>query len=97
MDETSSHVSTLTPQENATHQEIARISRGQRRINLIWELTQATVAVLTTLAKIYVSVWPPVGTSPEALNSAFFLIIGFYFGRTNHEKIGGVRHDRRGT
>jgi len=24
------------------------------------------------------------------LSNAFFLVIGFYFGRTNHQRIGGI-------
>ena len=60
---------------------------GQRRINLIWEYTQATVAVLITLAVIVCAIFKI--TSPEITN-AFFLIVGFYFSRTNHQAIGGI-------
>lgn len=60
---------------------------GQRRINLIWECTQASIAVIVTLALVYLSI---VKTSAPELNNAFFLIVGFYFGRSNHSNIGGV-------
>lgn len=65
----------------------AAITRGQRRINLIWEATQSSISVLVTLAIIYTSIK---GTGTETLTNAFFLIIGFYFSRTNHAAIGGV-------
>lgn len=60
---------------------------GQRRINLIWEYTQATVAILITLAVIICAIFKII--SPEITN-AFFLIVGFYFSRTNHQAIGGI-------
>lgn len=48
-------------------------------IGLIWELTQGIIAVSITGAIIYCAVWRIM--SPE-LTNAFFLIIGFYFSRT---------------
>lgn len=74
----------LTP--TTTVQEDLTIA-GQRRVNLVWEFTQAGVAVLITLAVIYCAVSRIV--SPE-LTNAFFLIVGFYFSRTNHQAIGGI-------
>lgn len=71
---------------NATEQEALTFA-GQRRINLIWEATQASIAIIVTLALVYVSV---VKTVAPELNNAFFLIVGFYFGRSNHSSIGGV-------
>lgn len=59
---------------------------GQRRINLIWELTQAVIAVMITAAVIYCSVNR---LSNEVLTNAFFLIVSMYFVRTNHTLIGG--------
>lgn len=64
-----------------------RTESGQRRINLIWESTQSLIAVAVTCA-IISSVFME-ATSPE-LSNAFFLVVGFYFGRTNHTKVGGV-------
>lgn len=63
------------------------VTAGQRRVNLIWESTQSVIAVIVTLAMIGASV--TTRSSPE-LNDAFFLIVGFYFSRTNHTNIGGV-------
>jgi hypothetical protein len=81
-----------TAQEDLTH-------AGQRRINLLWEATQSVIAVSMVLASIIVSVAqglekvgaglaPPV--FPPILSNALFLIVGFYFSRTNHAAIGGV-------
>lgn len=64
-----------------------RHSLGQRRINLLWEVTQGVIAVAVTGATIYAAVS---GDVKEVLSNAFFLIIGFYFGRTNHQRVGGV-------
>lgn len=71
---------TTTTQEDLT-------VAGQRRVNLIWEITQALIAITITLANIYASLQNI--DSPELRNS-FFLIVGFYFSRTNHSAIGGI-------
>lgn len=63
------------------------VTLGQRRVNLIWESTQATIALAVTVALVYVSIK---GIDSEELKNAFFLIIGFYFSRTNHSAIGGI-------
>lgn len=60
---------------------------GQRRINLIWEVTQAIIAVGITFASIYIAVYK---IESQLLSNAFFLIVGFYFSRTNHAAIGGT-------
>lgn len=69
-----------TEEENTT-------TLGQRRVNLIWEVTQAFIAVIVTGSMIYISVFD---IDAEELKNAFFLIIGFYFSRTNHTAIGGI-------
>ena len=79
---------------------------GQRRINLIWEYTQALIAVLvvlTTMAAGLFTMYVPtvavgaganlvqVPTSiPTVIGVAFGMVTGFYFSRTNHAAIGGV-------
>ena len=67
---------------------------GQRRVNLIWELTQAFVAISVVLANMGTAVFNSVtgrpGEVPMILSSALFLVVGFYFSRTNHQAIGGV-------
>lgn len=64
-----------------------RTVAGQRRVNLIWEATQASIALLITGAFIYTAVR---GVDSQTLTNALFLIVGFYFSRTNHTAIGGI-------
>lgn len=67
---------------------------GQRRVNLIWEYTQAIITVMIVLFSCIVAAWLAVlGRSndfPVILTSGFMLVIGFYFSRTNHTAIGGI-------
>lgn len=76
--------------ENIIEAKVAQevlVTAGQRRINLIWEITQAIIALFVTGSMVFCIV---TGRVTEALTNAFFLIIGFYFSRTNHTKTGGV-------
>ncbi len=68
---------------------------GQKRVNVIWELTQAFVAISVTLVTLYVSAKLALSSEEPMLllSNAFFLVIGFYFGRTNHNRTGGVGGD----
>ena len=71
------------------------VTEGQRRINLIWEMTQAFVAISVVLANLIVGVYfgltgKSTAEFPVVLSSSLFLIIGFYFSRTNHQRIGGT-------
>jgi hypothetical protein len=67
--------------------------------NLLWEFTQAFLALALTLATIYASlkfggestIIGPEGQVvsapvPETLKNALFVVLGFYFGRTNHAR-----------
>lgn len=79
---------TTTAQQDMT-------TAGQRRINLIWEYTQAFIAIAVVLANLVTGVTfgiyrIPSGEYPFVLSSSLFLIVGFYFSRTNHQAIGGV-------
>src|SRR5678815_231927 len=79
---------TTTAQEDLT-------TAGQRRINVIWEMTQAVIAIVVVAANMIVGAAQGLGmakneTYPTILSSALFLIVGFYFSRTNHAAIGGV-------
>jgi len=71
---------------NTTKQEDITTA-GQRRVNLIWEATQAAIAVLVTIAFLYCETQRIDST---AVKMGFALIIGFYFSRTNHSAIGGI-------
>jgi hypothetical protein len=78
---------TTTSQQDLT-------TAGQRKVNLIWETTQAVVAVLVVGANIMVwlraSFTGNPSVVPEGLSNALFLVVGFYFSRTNHAAIGGI-------
>ncbi len=84
-----------TPRSAETTREQDRHTAGQRQINRIWELTQALIAALVTMATLYVASRLALMDRGETaafllLSNAFFLVIGFYFGRTNHQRVGGV-------
>lgn len=76
-------------------------SASQRRINMIWEYTQASIALIVVASNIaYIftlvfihSISTEATTAAVLLSNAFFLVIGFYFGRTNHARLGDK--DRR--
>jgi hypothetical protein len=89
--------------DRATLASEARIDQthlGQRRVNLIWEVTQAFIALMVSGVTLVVSALviernPTDTASTLLLSNAFFLIIGFYFGRTNHERTGGTGYEGR--
>lgn len=80
----------------ATTAESDRHALGQRRINLIWEVTQAAIALSVIWGALGAAVWITVKDPDNRLMAFLFLsnivsiVIGFYFGRTNHQRIGGV-------
>ena len=63
---------------------VAKATANRQQTNLIWERTQAAIAVVTTLA--YIAAQLSGNITAEGLANAFFLVIGFYFGRTNHAR-----------
>lgn len=85
----------VTPAQSET----AFRSSGQRRVNIIWEVTQALIALVVTCSVIYASVVITLRSDMDKMAFLFltnvaFTIIGFYFGRTNHQKVGGIGIDR---
>lgn len=72
-----------------TTAEQDRHTASQRTMNLVWELTQAAIAILVVVANVLASFYLS-GDSNTILGNAFFLVIGFYFGRTNHARTGGT-------
>lgn len=76
----------LTLPPNTTEQE-DMVTAGQRRVNMIWESTQAIIAVMITGAIVYCAIK---AIDSRVLNNAFFLIVSMYFVRTNHQLIGGI-------
>lgn len=70
---------------------------GQRHINVMWERTQQFIAVMVTVVVLAVSSYLAVLGSTDLriaavslLSGAFSLIVGTYFQRTNHVRVGGV-------
>jgi uncharacterized membrane protein YoaK (UPF0700 family) len=70
------------------------VTAGQRQINLIWERTQSLIAIFVVGANMASAMWNVFKGQgvdvPPIMSSAMFLILGFYFARTNHQAIGGV-------
>src|SRR5688572_14483442 len=74
---------TTTQQEDTME---SATKAGQRRINIIWEFTQAFIAITITLSVAYCQIN---SVEAEELYYAFFLIVSMYFIRTNHTLVGG--------
>lgn len=84
---------------STTTGEEDRKSAGQRGINLLWETTQARIAVSIVAANIlyaFVSPFMPTQAKEMAqvLSNALFAVMGFYFGRTNHTSFGNIKESR---
>jgi len=90
-----------------TTAEQDRKTAGQREINKKWEDTQRQIALLVIGTSLMVSAilalmskW--LGAPDVQLASIVFiygvanLVTGFYFGRTNHQRSGGVGGDSAG-
>ncbi len=86
---------------SATEAETTLHTAGQRRVNMIWERTQSIIAlsvVLTTCGGIIalgsVRFWninlatDAIPSFPPEWWTIVGLVIGFYFGRTNHARMG---------
>ncbi len=90
---------TTTAEEN-------RHTAGQRFTSLIWESTQALIAIFVIGTTLYIDgrVALMTDTISQVQSSALMqlnvmaaLVTGFYFGRTNHQKVGGVGGETAGT
>jgi len=63
---------------------------------MTWELTQAAIALSVIWGAVGAAIWMVVSDSTNRLMAFLFLsnvvsiVIGFYFGRTNHQRVGGV-------
>lgn len=88
-----------------TTEEEDRTTAGQRRVNIIWEATQTVIAVSVVgiglvvggrlaLASLVLAATEPqqamANTAFNMLSNVVALVIGFYFGRTNHQRTGGI-------
>ncbi len=80
----------------AAEAEESRHAYGQRRINMIWEITQALIALSVIWGTFSATIWVVVEDSSNRLMAFLFMtnvvsiVIGFYFGRTNHQRVGGT-------
>ncbi len=81
-----------------TTSEEDRHSLSQREINATWENTQRLIALSVTWVALTVAGWLAIMGGTESVQTAALvfvfgvanLVIGFYFGRTNHTKVGGT-------
>lgn len=105
MDSKADLVEPVMPSEKKEDAEIeARKlkSSGQRTVNNVWEAMQAIIALMVTGTGMWVSANLALreddATEDKAaafaavvfITGAANLVIGFYFGRTNHQRTGGV-------
>lgn len=78
-----------------------RTTAGQRQTSLMWETTQMRIALVAIGTSMLVSgilavFGKALGTQDLQLASIVFmygvanLVTGFYFGRTNHTRVGGT-------
>lgn len=81
---------------NTTEQEDITTA-GQRHINVMWERTQQVIAISVCTSTLilcgYLLVKGEVTERVPAfmlLSNVFFLVVGTYFQRTNHTKVGGI-------
>jgi hypothetical protein len=101
------HVTGHEPRAPDTTAEEDRKTAGQREINMIWENTQMKVALSVVWAALFVAAVLSVmgrwlGAPDMQLAAIVFLfgvanlVTGFYFGRTNHAKSGGIGGETAG-
>lgn len=77
-------------------------THSQRKINLIWELTQAIVTILVVASTLFIAGSLVLRGESEdnraaaflLLSNAFFMIVTAYYQRTNHTRTGGVGGSR---
>jgi len=88
--------SVTTPEEDRT-------TAAQRKVNIMWEATQATIAIGVSLGTVATSavliLRDGAAGSTTAfllLSNAFFMIVTSYFQRTNHTRVGGIGQKQEG-
>ncbi len=96
MDSHTTVTPTLSDEEMALtriglREEMTLTKAGQRKVNIIWEYTQATIAIFVVVATMTKALIADANAvTPTIMAVAFGTVVGFYFGRTNHSNIGGV-------
>lgn len=93
----------------AEQSETSLRTEGQRTVSMIWEVTQQRIALMVVgggmmLAGTIVIFGHWLGLANDIRIAAFMfvagaanLVIGFYYGRTNHQRVGGPGGDSAGT
>ena len=92
------------PAQATTTTEQDRHSASQREVNMIWERTQRQLSLAVVYSSMLVGVLVVIANVrgwgggniqiPTIFSVAFGTVIGFYFGRTNHQTVGGVQLGR---
>lgn len=96
-------------QQKAEQSETSLRSEGQRTVSMLWETTQKDIAKVTVGGAVFLAIiivlfgkW--LGLGDDIRIAAFMfvagaanLVIGFYYGRTNHQRVGGPGGDMAGT
>jgi hypothetical protein len=73
--------------ETTTTEQQDKQAYHTQMIDFLMEITQTILAISLTSATIYISIK---GIASEELSNAFFLIIGFYFGKSVQQKSSNV-------
>lgn len=92
------------PAQATTTSEEQRHTQSQRDVNLIWEKTQRQLSLIVVAAAMINGTWVTVANAfhisgaeiqtPTIFSLGFGMVCGFYFGRTNHQRVGGVQLGR---
>lgn len=80
------------PPDTTAEQDI--VTAGQRKINQIWEWTQCFIACVSTIVMLflgaYLAIQGRIADFPPFMALSYGVILGCYYQRTNHTKVGGV-------
>lgn len=82
-----------TKRQDAVDSEKSLMTEGQRRINLMWERTQAFIAIVVVTITMFASGYGYIAGKTEVpilMGTMMGTVVGFYFGRTNHSRTGGA-------
>jgi len=90
------------PAQATTTSEENLHTASQRSVNMLWEHTQQKIALSVCWVGLAVAAYLALqGQEPDIQVAACVflygvanLVIGFYFGRTNHQRTGGVTEGR---
>lgn len=84
----------LVKAANTTTEE-NKHSAGQRSINRTWENTQSIISIMVGATACAISLILVLrreySISIQLISSMVFLVLSFYFARTNHTAVGGVK------